>query len=162
VSPALEIMGMEMPRLAKRAARESGTRLMVHIGDTEKRYDAKVIHSLLPLLDKGDILTHLFTANPGGVLDGNGQLVPEACAVRAGPACACASCSRATGRSTTCSGPAVASRRRWCHSSRSRRGACSCRTGGRGPGAGSQIACCPSVAPEDAASSGFFRSALCD
>ena len=48
VSPALEIMGMEMPRLAKRAARESGTRLMVHIGDTEKRYDAKVIHSLLP------------------------------------------------------------------------------------------------------------------
>ena len=70
VSPALEIMGMEMPRLAKRAARESGTRLMVHIGDTEKRYDAKVIHSLLPLLDKGDILTHLFTANPGGVLDG--------------------------------------------------------------------------------------------
>ena len=33
VSPPLEIMGMEMPRLAKRAARESGTRLMVHIGD---------------------------------------------------------------------------------------------------------------------------------
>jgi len=37
VSPALEIMGMKMPQLAKRAARESGTRLMVHIGDTEKR-----------------------------------------------------------------------------------------------------------------------------
>ena len=66
VSPALEIMGMEMPRLAKRAARESGTRLMVHIGDTEKRYDPKVIHALLPLLDKGDILTHYFTANRAG------------------------------------------------------------------------------------------------
>ncbi len=78
VSPAVEIMGMEMPRLARRAARESGTRLMVHIGDTEKRYDPKVIHSLLPLLDAGDILTHYFTANPGGVLDGNGKLVPEA------------------------------------------------------------------------------------
>ena len=50
VSPALEIMGMEMPRLAKRAARESGVKLMVHIGDTEKRYDPKVIRSLLPLL----------------------------------------------------------------------------------------------------------------
>ena len=37
VSPALEIMGMEMPRLARRAARESGIKLMVHIGDTEKR-----------------------------------------------------------------------------------------------------------------------------
>ncbi len=78
VSPALEIMGMEMPRLAKRAARESGIKLMVHIGDTEKRYDPTVIRSLLPLLGEGDILTHYFTANPGGVLDANGKLVPEA------------------------------------------------------------------------------------
>jgi dihydroorotase len=78
VSPALEILGMEMPRLAKRAARESGVPLMVHIGDTEKRYDPSVIRELLPLLEPGDIVTHLFTANPGGVLDANGRLVPEA------------------------------------------------------------------------------------
>src|SRR2546425_713181 len=78
VSPALEIMGMEMPKLAKRAARECGLKLMVHIGDTEKRYDPKVIHPLLSLLEPGDILTHYFTPNPGGVLDANGKLVPEA------------------------------------------------------------------------------------
>jgi dihydroorotase len=78
VSPALEIFGMEMPRLAKRAARDSGIKLMVHIGDTEKRYDPGVIRELLPLLEAGDILTHYFTANPGGVLDANGKLVPEA------------------------------------------------------------------------------------
>lgn len=78
VSPALEIMGMEMPKLAKRAARESGVKLMVHIGDTERRYDPGVIHTLLPMLDAGDIVTHYFTANPGGVLDANGKLVPEA------------------------------------------------------------------------------------
>ena len=78
VSPALEIFGMEMPRLAKRAARESGLLLMVHIGDTTKRYDPNVIRELLPLLEPGDIVTHLFTANPGGVLDTNGKLVPEA------------------------------------------------------------------------------------
>jgi dihydroorotase len=78
VSPALEIFGMEMPRLAKRAARESGVPLMVHIGDTTKRYDPDVIRELLPLLEPGDIVTHLFTANPGGVLDTNGRLVPEA------------------------------------------------------------------------------------
>ncbi len=78
VSPALEIMGMEMPKLAKRAAREAGIPLMVHIGDTEKRYDPKVIHPLLSLLEPGDILTHFFTPNPGGVLDANGKLVPEA------------------------------------------------------------------------------------
>jgi len=78
VSPALEIFGMEMPRLAKRAARESGVPLMVHIGDTTKRYDPNVIRELLPLLEPGDIVTHLFTANPGGVLVTNGKLVPEA------------------------------------------------------------------------------------
>jgi dihydroorotase len=78
VSPALEIFGMAMPRLAKRAARESGVPLMVHIGDTTKRYDPNVVRELLPLLEAGDIVTHLFTANPGGVLDTNGKLVPEA------------------------------------------------------------------------------------
>ena len=78
VSPALEIMGMEMPRMAKRAAVESGVKLMVHIGDTEKRYDEKVIHQLLPILEEGDIVTHLFTANPGGVIDSAGKLAPEA------------------------------------------------------------------------------------
>ena len=78
VSPALEIMGMEMPRMAKRAAVDAGVKLMVHIGDTEKRYDPAVIHQLLPILEPGDIVTHLFTANPGGVLDPQGKLVPEA------------------------------------------------------------------------------------
>jgi dihydroorotase len=78
VSPALEIMGMQMPRLAKRAARESKLPLMVHIGDTEKRCDPSIIRQLLPLLEPGDIVTHLFTPNPGGVLDSNGKLVPEA------------------------------------------------------------------------------------
>ena len=78
VSPALEIMGMEMPRMAKRAAKEAGVKLMVHIGDTEKRYDPNVIRELLPIMEPGDIVTHYFTANPGGVLDSDGKLVPEA------------------------------------------------------------------------------------
>ena len=78
VSPALDILGMEMPRLAKRAAKESGLPLMVHIGDTAKKYDPDVIRELLPMLEPGDIVTHLFTANPGGVLDAKGKLVPEA------------------------------------------------------------------------------------
>ena len=77
VSPALEIFGMEMARMAKRVAKEAGVKLMVHIGDTEKRYDPTVIRELLPILEEGDIVTHLFTANPGGVLDANGKLVPE-------------------------------------------------------------------------------------
>ncbi len=78
VTPALDIMGMEMPRLAKRAATEAGIKLMVHIGDTQKRYDPNVIRELLPIMEEGDIVTHFFTANPGGVLDADGKLVPEA------------------------------------------------------------------------------------
>lgn len=78
VSPALEIMGMKMPSLAKQAARESGVPLMVHIGDTTKRYDPSIIRELLPLLEPGDIVTHLFTPNPGGVLDSSGKVVAEA------------------------------------------------------------------------------------
>ena len=78
VSPALEIMGIEMPKMAKRAAVESGVKLMVHIGDTEHRYDPEVIRELLPILEEGDIVTHLFTANPGGVIGSDGKLVPEA------------------------------------------------------------------------------------
>ena len=78
VSPALEIMGIEMPKLAKRAAKAAGIKLMVHIGDTEHRYDAKIIRELLPIMEEGDIVTHLFTANPGGVIGSDGKLVPEA------------------------------------------------------------------------------------
>ena len=37
-----------------------------------------MIRELLPLLEPGGIVTHLFTHNPGGVLDANGKLVPEA------------------------------------------------------------------------------------
>jgi dihydroorotase len=55
---------------------------MVHIGDTEKRYDPNVIRELLPILEPGDIVTHLFTPNPGGVLDADGKLVAEASELR--------------------------------------------------------------------------------
>ena len=78
VSPALEIFGFEMPKLAKRAAKESGLKFMAHIGDPEGRYDPNVIRQLLPIMEEGDIVTHFFTTLPGGVLDANGKLVPEA------------------------------------------------------------------------------------
>lgn len=82
VAPLLEADGMDALRLAKQAAREGGVKLMVHIGDTEKRWPAEVIGEMLPMLDEGDIITHLFTPNPGGVLDANQKVVPEALAAR--------------------------------------------------------------------------------
>ena len=63
--------------MAKRAAKEAGVRLDGHIGDTEKRYDANVIRSYCP--SSGGRHRHsLLHANPGGVLDEDGKLVPEA------------------------------------------------------------------------------------
>jgi predicted amidohydrolase len=37
---------------------------MVHIGDTTRHYRADVIRDVLPMVEPGDIVTHLFTANP--------------------------------------------------------------------------------------------------
>ncbi|MDO8751213.1 MAG: amidohydrolase/deacetylase family metallohydrolase, partial [Dehalococcoidia bacterium] len=78
VSPAVELMGVEFPKLAKRAAKESGTKLMVHIGGSGEQYPTNIIRELLPIMEAGDIITHYFTANKGGVLDAKGKLVPEA------------------------------------------------------------------------------------
>ena len=78
VTPALDIFGIEMARLAKRIAKDAGVKLMVHIGDTQKKYDTNIIRDLLPIVEEGDIITHLFTPHPGGVLGSDGKLVPEA------------------------------------------------------------------------------------
>ncbi len=78
VSPALNIMGMEMPRMALRVARETGTRAMFHIGHRVGNYSAEFIRELLPLLAPGDIITHIYCDHVGGVLDANRRLIPEA------------------------------------------------------------------------------------
>ena len=51
---------------------------MVHIGDrgvTDS--DPTITRDLLPLLERGDIITHLFSGNAGRILDGDGKVVPE-------------------------------------------------------------------------------------
>ena len=77
VGPAVPIMGLEMFHLAKRAARASGVRLMVHIGDRFAGDGPTLTQRLLPLMDEGDIITHLFSGNPGRILDESGQVLPE-------------------------------------------------------------------------------------
>jgi dihydroorotase len=59
-------------RLAREAADELGLPLMVHVIDMRPP-----IAWLLPYLGPGDIVTHCFHGNPGGVLDAGGRLFPE-------------------------------------------------------------------------------------
>ena len=73
IGPAVLSDGIEIVRLARRAAAESRSRLMVHIG--ELYHDGPTLtRELLPILD---ILTHSFTPNPGRVLDEGGTVLPE-------------------------------------------------------------------------------------
>ena len=77
VVPAVSAMGIEIVHLAKRAAREGGVRLMVHIGDSDAGDGPTLTRDLLPLMEAGDILTHLFSGNPGRILDDGDKVIPE-------------------------------------------------------------------------------------
>jgi dihydroorotase len=76
IGPAVLSDGIEIVKLARRAAAESDSRLMVHIG--ELFHDGRTLtRELLPLLQPGDIVTHTFTPNPGRILDDAGTVIPE-------------------------------------------------------------------------------------
>ena len=81
VGPGVPRMGVEMVRLAKQAATEGGVRLMVHIGDRSiadgDGTEPTITRQLLPLLDEGDIITHLFSGNPGRIIDEDGTVIRE-------------------------------------------------------------------------------------
>jgi dihydroorotase len=70
-------LGDEAVRVARQAARESGTRLMVHIGDPDKQVEAATTRGMLNLMEPGDIVTHFFTGQQANLLDPNGRVWPE-------------------------------------------------------------------------------------
>ncbi len=77
----LELIGVELARRAKQVAKESAIPLMMHIGiagDVTARFEPDAIRKLLPVLEKGDIVTHCCTHAVGGILDEKGTAVPEA------------------------------------------------------------------------------------
>ena len=76
VSPGARILGLDLIKLAKEAANEGDVPLMVHIGDTDYIDGEPLTRNLLPLLDSGDIVTHLFTTNPGRIVQDE-KIIPE-------------------------------------------------------------------------------------
>ena len=66
--------GLDVIKLAKRIARETGLPLYIHLGQLWPEADAptidadELVRELTPLLDAGDILAHPFTRHPGGFI----------------------------------------------------------------------------------------------
>ena len=69
--------GVEVVKIARGLARKSGLPLMIHIGDAQKQVPATLTGEILPLMEKGDILSHVFTALPGGAIGADGTVLLE-------------------------------------------------------------------------------------
>lgn len=82
VAAVMQNLGVEAIRVAKRVATEAGLPLMIHIGiEPEAVVPEDTISAftreMLSLLDRGDILSHIFTWKAGGVIRPDGSVLPE-------------------------------------------------------------------------------------
>jgi dihydroorotase len=75
---ALGTQGLKPLARARKLGDELKLPLLVHIGESWNK-DAVPVHvgEVLKYLRAGDIVTHMFTVHPGGLLDGNGKLWPQ-------------------------------------------------------------------------------------
>jgi dihydroorotase len=62
----------EVLKRAQEAAAPSGVPVMIHMGQT-----ASSLSKLLPILKRGDIVTHMFAPPPNGILDDRNRLLRE-------------------------------------------------------------------------------------
>ena len=78
-SRTVQSLGLKHVEASKRAAREGGVRLMMHIGDigpkSQTPTPSDVTAEALAMLDAGDLVTHVFTPLTGAALDEDGQLL---------------------------------------------------------------------------------------
>jgi len=81
VMPAAADPGIEIARTAKKIATDAGLPLMVHIGDGLCGEQGDVVEAftreLAGLLEKGDIITHIYSGAPGGLIKPDGTVFPE-------------------------------------------------------------------------------------
>jgi dihydroorotase len=68
---------LEALRRAQEAAAPFNLPVMIHIGQT-----VSPMRAILPLLKRGDIVTHMYAPAPNGILDEQGRLFPDVAAAR--------------------------------------------------------------------------------
>ena len=75
---ALGAQGLKPLQRARKLGDALNLPLLVHIGESWTKDSAPVhVADVLKYLRPGDIVTHMFTVHPGGLLDGNGKLWPQ-------------------------------------------------------------------------------------
>jgi len=68
---------LEALRRAQAAAAPFGLPVMIHVGQSYSP-----MRAILPLLKRGDIVTHMYAPPPNGILDADGRLYPDVAAAR--------------------------------------------------------------------------------
>lgn len=74
--------GIAVVKTAQKTAKRFGLPLMVHVGDCNRWIPPLLTRDLLSLLEKGDILSHFCTGQPGSLLGNDGRAAPELVAAR--------------------------------------------------------------------------------
>ena len=74
--------GLAVVKIAQKTAKRFHLPLMVHIGDRNRWVSPFLTRECLPLLEKGDILSHIYTALSGSLLGEDGRAIPEVIAAR--------------------------------------------------------------------------------
>jgi dihydroorotase len=81
VQALAESVGLKAVEMAKKVAADHKLPLMVHVGETQKRTDDlkmdEFSRAAVSLLEKGDILSHYLTWEPGGLILKDGTIYPE-------------------------------------------------------------------------------------
>jgi dihydroorotase len=69
--------GVKVVETQKKIAKNFGLPIMVHIGDMDKQVSPTLTQEFLPLMEPGDILSHIYTGNFGNPLRPDGTVMPE-------------------------------------------------------------------------------------
>ena len=69
--------GVKVVETLKKIAKQFGLPVMIHIGDMDKQVSPTLTQEFLPLLEPGDILSHIYTGNFGNPLRPDGTVLPE-------------------------------------------------------------------------------------
>lgn len=69
--------GIRVVETAKKIAKQFGMPIMIHIGDLKTQVSPTLTQKVLPLLESGDILSHVYTAKYGSALRPDGKVLSE-------------------------------------------------------------------------------------